>query len=251
MSCLRVFSFFLKPILLVLVVIVLFSGALYIDGNNISGGIPDTLSNLLNLRAVGLGNTGLEVDGFPEVLLSLTELQQIRLENLAISGPLSSDINNLVDLRLLYLEGNAMSGELPDMSALVQLGRLRLEGSSFEGDISFISSLVSLTQARLGGNSFSGEIPDDIGSLQDLEELELQGNPIEGAIPDSITTLKSLSKSASTGLLQVHGAHFSNLCSMFLALFNFALFSGILDVSNCPLTGVIPEQIGDMESLGK
>lgn len=40
---------------------------------------------------------------------------------------------------------------------------------------------------------------------------------------------------------------------MFLTFFVtiFALFSAIFDVSNTLLTGAIPEQIGNMESLGK
>lgn len=177
--------------------------ALYLDGNNLSGGIPDSFSNLVNLKAIGVGNNpNLEINEFPELLFSLPELQQIRLENLGIAGPLSSGITALVELRVLYLEGNAMTGEFPDISNLEELVRLRLDGSSFEGDISIITSFPNLVQARLGGNSFGGEIPRDIGSLENLEELQLQGNPIGGEIPDSITRLGSLSKCALMIMLQ-------------------------------------------------
>lgn len=111
-----------------------------------------------------------------------------------------------------------------------------------------------------------GELPEEIKVLENTEELYLFGNKLKGTIPDGISSMKQLRN------LDVEGNDFSgqplvklynlmNLRAVHLSDNQFDEqisgpgvsnweFVKELWIGNNLFRGVIPEEIGSMESLG-
>jgi Leucine-rich repeat (LRR) protein len=111
-----------------------------------------------------------------------------------------------------------------------------------------------------------GELPEEIKVLENTEELYLFGNKLKGTIPDGISSMKQLRN------LDVEGNDFSgqplvklynlmNLRAVHLSDNQFDEQISGPGVSNWELVkelwignnlfrGVLPEEIGSMESLG-
>ena len=85
----------------------------------------------------------------------MTRLRSLRLEGNRLSGRLPEEIGSLADLRRLQVGGNRLSGPVPH-----QLGRLR--------------HLVTLD---LGDNDFCGALPRGLEDLAGLRVLRSSGNP--------------------------------------------------------------------------
>ncbi|KAK6138289.1 hypothetical protein DH2020_027980 [Rehmannia glutinosa] len=171
-----------------------------LSSTGISGNVP---SWLLNIRALNLSNNQLcgnipvinnPQDGFqggtqkvvcfssnnfsgplPIIGNTLTELD---LSNNSFSGDIfhflcDATKNKTNELRVLHLEGNHLSGELPE---------------------DCLMNWPSLIMLKLGNNNFSGKIPNSIGSLTYLQTLNLYGNKFSGHIPFSMQKCKELLK---------------------------------------------------------
>lgn len=111
------------------------------------------------------------------------------LMNLALSAP-AADIDvealgNLQTLRVISLENNTFSGEIPEFNRLGSLKSLFLAGNQFSGEIppNYFDNMGSLKRLHLARNKFSGKIPDSLTKLDNLMEIQLQQNEFSGPIP--------------------------------------------------------------------
>jgi Leucine-rich repeat (LRR) protein len=97
----------------------------------------------------------------------------------------------------------------------------------------------------LGPNKLTGNLPD-FGNLEFLEQLWVFGNKLEGAIPDGIASLPNL-----RGLLLENSPDQNNLTasSTFLNQVVTLFELEALGLSHCGLTGPIPTEIGMMPKL--
>ncbi|AXT18307.1 hypothetical protein D7030_08395 [Flavobacteriaceae bacterium AU392] len=86
----------------------------------------------------------------------------LRFNNL--SGIIPSEIENLPDLRFLYLSNNQLVSAIPNE----------------------IANLTSLSELDLNENQLSGSIPNGIHNLQSLYRLNLGSNQLSGIIPSLI-----------------------------------------------------------------
>ncbi|XP_052287564.1 probable LRR receptor-like serine/threonine-protein kinase At3g47570 isoform X2 [Citrus sinensis] len=183
---------------------------------NISGSIPEEISNLTNLTTIYLGGNKLN-GSIPIALDKLQKLQLLSLEDNQLEGSIPDDLCRLAALFLLDLGGNKLSGFVPacfgNLTSLrnLYLGSnqltsipstlwnlkyilyLNLSSNSFTGPLPLeIGNLRVLVQIDLSMNNFSGFIPTTIGDLKDLQYLFLEYNRLQGSIPDSIGGLIDL-----------------------------------------------------------
>lgn len=94
-------------------------------------------------------------------------ITKIRLSGRGIKGMIPSELNNLVQLTELWLDGNSFSGKLPDMSGLTSLQIVHLENNQLTGPLPpYLGTLPNLIELNIENNSFTGEIPPQLLSAK-------------------------------------------------------------------------------------
>ncbi|KAK6922338.1 Malectin-like domain [Dillenia turbinata] len=89
-----------------------------------------------------------------------SRITKIALSEKNIEGTIPSELKNMEELAELWLNGNSLSGPLPDMSNLISLRVLHLENNKLTGPIPpYLGSLPSLQEVYIQNNSFMGKIP--------------------------------------------------------------------------------------------
>ncbi|XVF24088.1 hypothetical protein REPUB_Repub13aG0097100 [Reevesia pubescens] len=119
---------------------------------------------------------------------------KLDLRTLKLMGSISPYIGNLSFLRVLTLQNNSFSLELPqEISRLHRLEELTLDKNFIRGEIpSNISGCSKLKRLYIGDNLLVGEIPAALGRLSNLKELGLSNNTLRGSIPSFLANLSSL-----------------------------------------------------------
>ncbi|KAG4920077.1 hypothetical protein JHK86_048890 [Glycine max] len=78
-------------------------------------------------------------------------------------GEIPRELNNMEALTELWLDGNMLTGQLPDMRNLINLKIVHLENNKLSGPLpSYLGSLPSLQALFIQNNSFSGVIPSGL-----------------------------------------------------------------------------------------
>ncbi|ONM13895.1 Leucine-rich repeat transmembrane protein kinase [Zea mays] len=136
---------------------------LRLQGNSFQGPIPTSLSNLVNLKKLRIGDI---VNGSSSLSFigNLTSLGELVLRNSIISDTLASvDFSNFVNLYLLDLSFNNITGQIPQS----------------------ILNLTSLSYLFLGNNSLSGSLPATKSPL--VTNIDFSYNHISGNFPSWAT----------------------------------------------------------------
>ncbi|KOM26524.1 hypothetical protein LR48_Vigan284s001000 [Vigna angularis] len=190
---------------------------LYLGGNHISGDIPATCGNLIDLILFTMEQNLL--DGvIPTTFEKLQKLQVLDLRGNKLSS-LGTFIGNLTQLFYLDVAENMLEGSIPPSLGNCQdLQHLDLSQNNLTGTIplevfnlSYLADAFSLSQNLLSGNipeevgnlknlnslylfenRLSGHIPETIGECIMLEQLYLHGNSLQGSIPSSLASLRGL-----------------------------------------------------------
>ena len=128
------------------------------------------------------------------IYYSIENTTKLDLNNSLISGSISPEISDLINLNYLDLSFNQLSGEIPiEIFNLSSLSKLNLSGNQLTGSIPLmISSFVNLTDLNLSINQFSGVIPESVINLENLTYLNLSINQFEGSIPSNIGDMINL-----------------------------------------------------------
>ncbi|KAL4591382.1 hypothetical protein LXL04_004344 [Taraxacum kok-saghyz] len=143
--------------------------------NDLTGPLPDCLSNFKKLIVLNLGNNNL-------------------------SGRLPPSIGSLIILETLHLYKNNFYGELPlSLQNCTQLNLLNLGANKFSGNVPLYigENLSELYALILGSNKFFGSIPLQLCQLTNLQILDLSRNYLYGTIPSCL----------QQGLLQPSNIH--------------------------------------------
>ncbi len=256
---------------------------LYLNNNDISGAVPESLGNLSDLQELALSNA------LPESIGALTNLREFNLENSQVTTIPDGlwSLPNLFDVRivgnselavilpdtlgrngvldLFWLDGSSISGELPFGGDNTSLRELIIQDAKMEDEIPLgITQIPNLQQLSLARNKLSGFIPNEIGNLTNLLYLDLGSNQLSGSIPLSLTELTNLSY-LSLYNNQLSGAIPSELGSMtFLTGLRFSInaLSGpippelgnlsnltFLDLGSNQLNGTVPPELGNLTNL--
>lgn len=142
---------------------------LILDNHNLSGFIPETISDLPYLLEICLMSN--QIGGtLPEALGDLANLEKISLSNNAFSGEIPASLGNIASLEKIMIGNNLLSGSIP-----AELGNLPL-----------------LDRLHLYNNQLTGALPDSLGQLTLLEELIIYGNPLTGLVPSSFINLSNM-----------------------------------------------------------
>uniref|UniRef100_A0A8R7RD86 non-specific serine/threonine protein kinase n=2 Tax=Triticum urartu TaxID=4572 RepID=A0A8R7RD86_TRIUA len=136
---------------------------LRLQGNSFQGPIPRSLSNLIKLTSLRIGDI---VNGSSSMAFvgNMTSLGELVLRNSKISDTLASvDFSKFVNLTLLDLSFNNITGQMPRS----------------------IFDLPMLSYLFLGNNSLSGSLPATKSPL--LANLDFSYNHLSGSFPSWVT----------------------------------------------------------------
>ncbi|KAH7295500.1 hypothetical protein KP509_27G052200 [Ceratopteris richardii] len=109
-----------------------------------------------------------------------TGITAILLSNYETNGRIPAELNDLTTLTQVQMNGNNLTGEIPDLSALELLETLDLSNNSLNGSIpSYLATLKNLKSLYLQNNNLSGTIPSALlqRSQASLLTFEFSGNP--------------------------------------------------------------------------
>ncbi|GMP95184.1 hypothetical protein CsSME_00044326 [Camellia sinensis var. sinensis] len=165
-------------------------------------------------------------------------LVELDLSNNSFSGDMTHFLcgksNETIELRILILRENLLSGEIPDCwmnwqsIEVINLRNNNLKGS-IPSSISFLSHLISL---QVRNNSLSGEFPPSLQNCTQLLTIDLGMNKFVGSIPawigKSLLDLKFLILRSNRFIGEIS----SKLCHL--------TSLQILDLADNKLIGTIP-----------
>jgi len=214
---------------------------IWLQGNKLSGSIPESIGNLSNMRYLALYNNQLS-GSIPESIGNLSKLLAIYIWSNHLSGNIPESIGNLSELFNLRLDNNQLSGSIPEsISNLSNLQFIILNNNQLSGSIpESIGNLSNLTDLYLFHNRLSGSIPESIGNLSKLLKLDLNYNQLSGGIPASIGNLSNL-----TNLYLFHNQLSGSIPE---SIGNLSILQDLYLYDN-HLSGNIPESIGNLSVL--
>ncbi|WOL14845.1 hypothetical protein Cni_G23626 [Canna indica] len=100
----------------------------------------------------------------------------IKLSGRNLTGNIPSELANLTGLVELWLDGNMLSGQIPDLSGCLNLKIIHLENNKLTGSLpSYLGSLPSLSELYLQNNMLSGTVPSRLLSKSII--FVYSGNP--------------------------------------------------------------------------
>jgi Leucine-rich repeat (LRR) protein len=149
-------------------------------------GIPDNISNLINLHKLNLRNCKLKY--LPDIS-NLVNLEELDLSENPFEA-LHDSIATLPNLKSLKINKIQMNYLPCNMEGLKKLEVLEANFNNLEYISNAIGDLKKLKKLSLQNNGIE-EIHENIGSLNHLEELDISFNPIV-KLPSSIGNLINL-----------------------------------------------------------
>lgn len=164
-----------------------------IIGNNVSGNLPQSISQLTNLTDLLIADNALT--GSLDIDFStLNNLQVLQGYQNNFSGPLPVTLFQVASITDIHLGSNQFSGSIPNsFSYTPLLTNLHLYQNQLTGTIpSSIYTCTKLEVIHLNNNQLSGGLASDIQNLVALESLMLSGNDLSGIIPVELGNLPTI-----------------------------------------------------------
>ncbi|KAG6402272.1 hypothetical protein SASPL_139149 [Salvia splendens] len=175
--------------------------SLVLTGNNFSGSIPSSISNVENLSTLDLSHCQFS-GSIPSTFANLTKLVHVDLQYNLFTGSLPAALfEGLSYLSYLRLNSNSFSGHIPrSLFGLPSMKRLHLKENQFIGLLEEfpIVNASNMVLLDLRSNRLEGPIPNSLFQLQSLELLLLSGNMFNGTV--QLDTIRSLANLTSLDL---------------------------------------------------
>ncbi|KAI3840119.1 hypothetical protein MKX03_003575 [Papaver bracteatum] len=217
--------------------------------NQFTGSVPPNLGNLKNLIVLNIAENHFgrgEVDGlsFLNSLPNCSKLETLSISLNSFSGQLPDSIANLsTKLTKLYVGYNNIFGEIhPGIENLVNLKILGMQGNHLNGSIpAFIGKHPNLIYVYLSDNQLSGKVPSNICNSTQLERIDFSINRLQGGIPPNFGNCQKmmvldLSQNQLTGAIPKE-------------LIGLSSITGMLDLSGNQLTGGLPSEVGYLNRI--
>lgn len=163
------------------------------DGNKLSGKVPESLFNLPSLEFLLLLNNPELTGTIPEITSDASKLERISFYGCNLSGKLPASLGRASGLTFLQFFDNSLTGSIPSsLTTLPNLTLFSLRGNELTGSIPSFSGQATLETISLGENKLQGSLPAGLGDLSGLTTLYLDNNALTGDIPSEINALPSL-----------------------------------------------------------
>ena len=184
----------------------------------------------------------------PDDLDGLVNLRVLNLRGNGLSGTIPAEIGELRNLRELYLSRNELSGPIPSELVRLDLRHLEISENALTGPIPpELGALENLTgELLLDDNRLSGPIPGELGNLRKAWTISLAGNALTGDIPPALGSLDRIRA------LRLHDNDLSGPFPPELGQLENLVE---LSLRGNPLTGCIPDGLrevpnNDLDQLG-
>lgn len=133
----------------------------------------------------------MSASNLPSGLVNIPFLQELRLYNNNINGPIPAFLSSMTYLRTLDLGNNNISGSIPTT----------------------LASVNNLKNLYLDGNDLVGALPANLSNL-DLSLIYVNNNNLSGCFPESYSTFCNAAYNFSANPLLAPGVAFGDLCSL-------------------------------------
>ncbi|KAL7219694.1 hypothetical protein ACSBR2_012705 [Camellia fascicularis] len=174
-----------------------------LSGNLLSGPIPETLGRLTSLRTLSLEDNQLN-GTLPQSLRHLSKLLELHVSNNLLEGPVSEvHFTNLPNLRQFHASGNRLTVKVsPDWIPLFQLLEIELRSWHLGPEFPiWLQSQKQLDIIDLSCTGISdGMIPLELCRISSLQILDLANNNLSGAIPWCINNITSMAMKRNSGV---------------------------------------------------
>ncbi|KAJ4754844.1 Leucine-rich repeat transmembrane protein kinase [Rhynchospora pubera] len=156
------------------------------QGNSFEGPIPSSLSDLVELTSLRIGDITSGTSSTLDFISNMTSLNTLILRNCKISDTLLTDFSIYQKLQKLDLSFNNVTGELPEsLFSLSSLNYLFLGNNSLTGGLPSQKS-TSLLSIDLSYNQLSGNFPSWVSQNDNLQLNLVANNFIIGSSNSSI-----------------------------------------------------------------
>ncbi|KAL6784103.1 hypothetical protein ACKKBG_A04810 [Auxenochlorella protothecoides x Auxenochlorella symbiontica] len=158
-------------------------------------GVSCSGGRVVGITLSGSGSPGPGSPTLPAALANATQLHQLQLRGLGLTGTIPPGLGALASLVSLDLNFNQLTGSIPvTLGSLDQLQYLGLQQNRLTGQLPpSLAGCGSLRMLQLSANELSGSLPDAWGGLQSLVVLDLDGNQLSGRLPPQWFRLQGLS----------------------------------------------------------
>ncbi|KAK4591556.1 hypothetical protein RGQ29_021671 [Quercus rubra] len=168
------------------------------------------------------------------VTCSDTQVTEIKLSGLGLSGSMGYNLDSLKSLTNLDMSNNNLGGGIP-YQLPPNLQQLNLAYNNFNGQLPYsISLMTSLNYLNVGHNQLQNQLPDMFGNgkLTSLTTMDLSFNSLSGDLPEGLSSLSSMTS------MYLQNNQFTGTINV---LANLPLEN--LNVQNNHFTGWIPQQL--------
>ncbi|GAU20412.1 hypothetical protein TSUD_12300 [Trifolium subterraneum] len=149
--------------------------------------IPSSLKNCLALKKFSAMNANL-VGEIPELLFgteTLSSLTDLMLSYNFLEGNLPNSLSGstIETLWLNNQNGNKLNGTLFVLQNMTSLKEIWVQSNAFTGPIPDLSNLDQLVTVSFRDNELTGVVPSSLTSLQSLKSVILANNNLQGSYP--------------------------------------------------------------------
>nr|GMD72299.1 receptor-like kinase TMK4 [Ipomoea batatas] len=138
-------------------------------------------TNLVSFYASNAGITGV----IPDIFDSFTNFQNLRLSYNNLTGSLPGSFGSTFIQNLwLNNQQQGLSGTIHVLSSMTQLSQVWLQANAFTGPIPDLSECLNLFDLQLRDNQLTGVVPVSITALPELVNITLQNNYLQGPKPE-------------------------------------------------------------------
>jgi hypothetical protein len=167
-----------------------------LEGLNVDlkGTIDSRIGLLSRLTRLHLSGSGLTVPSLPTELFQMTDMEELLLSDLKISGTVPTLLSRLSRLKILTLFGNELTGTFPPLrpgpwTGCAVGGTIRLDPNA---------NFSSVSRSPVGTNCFEGACPFNCTCGQDLPCTQTTAGPTTTTLNATTTTVVNETAPLST-----------------------------------------------------
>jgi Leucine-rich repeat (LRR) protein len=158
-----------------------------LNGNKISGTIPESIGHWTDLERLELQFNGVMYGQLPNTIGNLHRLLYADFSSNEFTGQLPSSIGNWSSITHLDFSNNPLNSTLPSSvglwTNLENISFMMTEGNMHGSLPQSIGSWKNIRELYLIGNAFSGDLPSTLYTWTELSIIDLSFNDFSGTIP--------------------------------------------------------------------